>query len=214
MPIAIFDLDGTITRRDTLVPLVIRWLARRPWQLPKLLRVLPPLVRYLFDHDRGALKQSLLRATLRGAERTELAAFAENFVRDKIARGCFRDALATVQRHRNAGHYLVLMSASVDFYIPEFGRQLGFDHVISTEVAWQGDHLDGTLTSANRRGEEKARCLRELLATRDDPESYAYGNSDSDLPHLKLVKHGLLVNGNPAARRQAARLGVGNVDWT
>ena len=39
MPIAIFDLDGTITRRDTLFPLVLRHLARRPWHLLRLLRV-------------------------------------------------------------------------------------------------------------------------------------------------------------------------------
>lgn len=214
MPIAIFDLDGTITRRDTLVPLVLRWLSRRPWQLVKLARVLPAVTRYLFDRDRGRLKQDLLRATLRGVPRAELAAFCERFVRDKIARDCFRDALTAIQRHRNAGHYLVLMSASVDFYIPEFGRQLGFDHVISTEVLWRDGRLDGTLLSANRRGEEKARCLRELLATRADEESYAYGNSDSDLPHLRLVKHGLLVNGNLSARRQAAELGVACMDWT
>ena len=214
MPIAIFDLDGTITRRDTLFPLVMRWLARRPWRLIKLLLVIPGAIRYLVDRDRGALKQDLLRATLRGVRRAELAAFSESFVRDRIAHGCFRDALTAIQRHRNARHYLVLMSASVDFYIPEFGRQLGFDHVISTEVKWLGEKLDGTLISANRRGEEKARCLRELLATRDDAETYAYGNSDSDLPHLRLVKHGLLVNGSLSARRKAAEMGVSCVDWT
>jgi phosphatidylglycerophosphatase C len=214
MAIAIFDLDGTITRRDTLFPLVLRLLAQRPWTLVKLLGVVPAAIRYLFDRDRGALKQSLLRATLRGIPRAELARFAERFVRDKIARDCFRDALAAINRHRIARHYLVLMSASVDFYIPEFGRQLGFDHVIATEVRWNGDRLDGTLISANRRGEEKARCLRELLATREDTETYAYGNSDSDLPHLRLVKHGLLVNGSFAARRQAAELGIACVDWT
>jgi len=214
MPIAIFDLDGTITRRDTLFPLVLRWLSRRPWQLARLLLVLPGVVRYLFDRDRGRLKQDLLRATLRGVPRAELAAFSERFVRDQIARDCFRDALTAIQRHRNAGHHLVLMSASVDFYIPEFGKQLGFDQVISTEVLWRDEKLDGTLISANRRGEEKARCLRELLARRDDGETYAYGNSDSDLPHLRLVKHGLLVNGSLPARRQAAELGVACVDWT
>jgi HAD superfamily hydrolase (TIGR01490 family) len=214
MPTAIFDLDGTITRRDTLFPLVLRWLARRPWQLARLVLVLPALLRYLFDRDRAALKQSLLRATLRGAPRAELAAFSAQFVRDQVAHRCFRDALTAIARHRNAGHYLVLMSASVDFYIPEFGRQLGFDHVISTEVLWHDDRLDGTLISANRRGEEKARCLRELLASRDDGESYAYGNSDSDLPHLRLVRHGLLVNGSVSARRKAAELGVSCVDWT
>jgi len=108
----------------------------------------------------------------------------------------------------------VLMSASVDFYVPEFGRQLGFDQVISTEVKWNGDRLDGTLISANRRGEEKARCVRQLFQQHGEDESFAYGNSDSDLPHLRLVKHGQLVNGSLAARRHAAELGVACVDWT
>jgi phosphatidylglycerophosphatase C len=214
MSIAIFDLDGTITRRDTLMPLVLRRLARRPWQLLRLLRVLPATLRFLADHDRGALKQSLLRATLRGTPRAELTAFSREFVRDTIEGGCFREALATLRRHRDAGHHLVLMSASVDFYVAEFGRQLGFDQVISTEVRWDGDRLDGTLTSANRRGEEKARCLRALLDQRPDGDTYAYGNSASDLPHLQLVRYGMLVNGSLAARRAAAELGVACVDWT
>ncbi len=214
MSIAIFDLDGTITRRDTLMPLVLRRLARRPWQLLRLLWIFPAALRFLTDRDRGALKQSLLRATLRGTPRAELATFSREFVRKKIERGCFREALATLRRHRDAGHHLVLMSASVDFYVAEFGRQLGFDQVISTEVRWEGDRLDGTLTSANRRGEEKARCLRALLDQRPDGDTYAYGNSESDLPHLQLVRYGMLVNGSLAARRAAAELGVACVDWT
>src|SRR3954471_2752971 len=122
MSIAIFDLDGTITRHDTLFPLVLRWLARRPWQLARLLLVVPAALRFLFDRDRAALKQSLLRATMRGTPRDALAEFARGFVRDTIATGSFHDALSTVRRHREAGHHLVLMSASVDFYVPEFAR--------------------------------------------------------------------------------------------
>jgi phosphatidylglycerophosphatase C len=214
MHIAFFDLDGTITRHDTLMPLVLRRLGRRPWQLARLLLVIPAAVRFLFDHDRGLLKQSLLQATVRGTPRGEMQATAAEYVREKIARGCFHDALAAVRQHRAAGHYLVLMSASVDFYVPEFARQLGFDHVISTEVRWQDERLDGTLLSANRRGEEKARCVRALLAERAAEQTFAYGNSASDLPHLKIVKRGLLVNGSHAARRAAVEAGVLCVDWT
>jgi phosphatidylglycerophosphatase C len=213
MPIAIFDLDGTITHHDTLFPFVLRQLASRPLQLPRLLGVLPGAVRYLFDHDRGALKQSLLRATLRGWTRADLTRASVEFARDTIERRCFRDALTAIRRHRDAGHYLVLMSASVDFYVPEFGRQLGFDRVISTGVAWQGDRLDGTLTTPNRRGEEKANCLRMLVAERADEETFAYGNSAADLPHLRLARHGLLVNGSPSARRAAAVAGVATAEW-
>jgi len=74
MSIAIFDLDGTITRHDTLFPLVLRWLARRPWRLARLLLVLPAALRFVFDRDRAALKQSLLRATMRDGA---LAVFTE-----------------------------------------------------------------------------------------------------------------------------------------
>ncbi|MEO8062000.1 MAG: HAD-IB family hydrolase [Pseudomonadota bacterium] len=214
MAIAFFDLDGTITHRDTLFPLVLRLLARRPLRLLRLPGLLPAGLRFMFDHDRGALKQSLLRVTLRGMARAELMPESERFVRDTLERRCFTDALAKVRRHRDAGHFLVLMSASVDFYVPEFGRQLGFDQVISTGVRWDGDLLDGTLTTANRRGEEKARCVRELLAQRGDTETFAYGNSGSDLPHLKIVRHGFLVNGSSSARRSAAALGVETADWT
>ena len=213
MPIAIFDLDGTITYRDTLFPLVLRQLARRPWNLLRLLLVAPAALRYLFDHDRGALKQSLLRATLRGISRSELAAISTEFVRDTIEHRCFQDALSAIRRHREAGHHLVLMSASVDFYVPEFGRQLGFDEVISTGVAWNGDRLDGTLTTPNRRGAEKARCLRALVEERHDSEVFAYGNSSSDLPHLAVAKHGLLVNGSLSARRAAADRGIATAEW-
>ncbi len=214
MTLAVFDLDGTITYRDTLFPLVLRLLARRPPRLLRLLGVIPAAARFVFDRDRGALKQSLLRRTLRGTVRAELFEVSERFVADTIARRCFANALATVRRHRDAGHHLVLMSASVDFYVPEFARQLGFQDVVSTGVRWDGDRLEGSLTTANRRGEEKARVFRDLLAARGDPESFAYGNSASDLPHLALARHGVLVNGSAAARRAARSLGVSVVKWS
>jgi phosphatidylglycerophosphatase C len=213
MPIACFDLDGTITHRDTLFPLVLRILARRPLRLLRLSGVIPAAIRFLFDRDRAALKQSLLRRTLRGMTRDELQPQCVRFVSDTIERGCFQDAKAMIRRHRDAGHYLVLMSASVDFYVPEFGRQLGFDRVISTGVRFDGDVLDGTLTTPNRRGDEKARCFEALLAERGDQQTFAYGNSGADLPHLRLARHGVLVNGSLAARRAAAKVGVTAVDW-
>jgi HAD superfamily hydrolase (TIGR01490 family) len=213
MTIACFDLDGTITHRDTLFPLVLRQLSRRPLHMLRLVAVLPALVRFCIDRDRGMLKQSLLRATLRGISRDELMATCREFVRDTISRRCFRDALHAVRRHREQGHFMVLMSASVDFYVPEFARQLGFDHVISTGVAWNGDQLDGTLTTANRRGEEKVRCLRALVAERQDGDTFAYGNSASDLPHLRIARHGMLVNGNAAARRAAQAAGIATPEW-
>jgi phosphoserine phosphatase len=42
----------------------------------------------------------------------------------------------------------------------------------------------------------------------------AYGNSASDLMHLREADRATLVNGNAAARRGAAEVGIAVTDWS
>src|SRR5690242_17605647 len=59
--LAVFDLDGTISRRGTLAPYVIRLLARRPWRWLRVIAGAPALAGYLLGRlDRGVLKAKLL----------------------------------------------------------------------------------------------------------------------------------------------------------
>ena len=215
MRLAIFDLDGTITRHDTLAPYVLGFLLRRrPWRLPALLLVLPALCGHALGLiDRGGLKSAFIRAALGGCRRETLEAWTEIFVDHLVAHGLFPGALAAIGAHARAGDHLVLMSASPDLYVPAIARALGFHEVICTGVRWEGERLLGTLTTPNRRGEEKARCLEALRARHPGIESAAYGNAASDLAHLKLVERGVLVNGGAAARREAVRAGIGCTDW-
>ena len=49
MQVALFDLDGTITRHDTLFPYVLRVCLRHPGRLLRVLRRMPgALLRYAF----------------------------------------------------------------------------------------------------------------------------------------------------------------------
>jgi phosphatidylglycerophosphatase C len=197
--LAIFDLDGTITRRDSLWPFISGFLLRRPsrwWRLPL---CLAPILRYLLvDRDRGALKGAVIHLTLGGATRAALEDWAARFTRDLVRTGLYGEALTCIATHRRARTHLVLLSASPDLYVPMIARALGFDECICTEVRWRADgRLDGTLASANRRGAEKARCVRELLARHQPLLSQAYGNSRADLEHLRLVSAGTYVNGQP-----------------
>ncbi len=213
MRLAVFDLDGTITRHDTLVPYVWGFLLRSPWRLPRMLLVLPAVIGFglrLIDH--GGLKSALLRATLGGVPRERLERWTEWFVPRLLERGTFAQARETIAAHRQSAAHLVLMSASVDLYVPALARALGFQESICTGIRWRDGRLDGRLSTPNRRGEEKARCLRQLRR-RHDGEAWAYGNGASDLPHLKLVEHGVLVNGSARARRAAARAGIACTEW-
>jgi phosphatidylglycerophosphatase C len=214
MQLAVFDLDGTITRRDTLAQYVFGYLWRHPWRFLGLPLVLPATIGFALKlRDRGQLKAAFIRATLRGCTREQIEEWNAAFVPALLARGVFADAIARVAGHREAGDHLVLMSASVDFYVPAIGRALGFAETICTGVRWNGDRLDGTLTTPNRRGVAKVHCFEALRQAHPGMKTAAYGNAGSDLPHLRLADHGVLVNGDPAARREASAAGVSIVDW-
>jgi phosphatidylglycerophosphatase C len=212
--LALFDLDGTITRRDTLLPYLAGFLMRQPQRVRRLPRVLPALARFLLRlTDRGELKSALLQATLGGCRRAEVDAWTAQFVSRLLRRGLFGDALAQIARHRRQDDTLVLLSASTDLYVPAIGQALGFGEVLCTGVEWDGDRLVGRLTTANRRGVEKVRCLAELRARHPQLPITAYGNTASDLGHLGLADRGVLVNGTRHARRVARRAGVDCRVW-
>lgn len=199
--LAVFDLDGTITRSDTLVGYLLGYLGRHPQRLWRLPLCLLPLLKYcLVERDRGALKSAVIRLTLGGLTRGELERWNQTFIARLLRGGVFAEALEQIRAHRSAGAHLVLLSASPDLYVPAIAAALGFDEAICTQLRWHADgRLHGALQSANRRGEEKVRCLQALLQTYRPTHSCAYGNSPADLGHLQLVGAGTYVNGSPAA---------------
>jgi len=193
--LAVFDLDGTITRRDTLAPFLVSCLWPRPWRWLRALAALPATVRFAFERDHGALKGAWLHAALGGLSRACLQRATGRFVPRVLRHGLHREALSAIQSHRDRGDRLVLMSASTDLYVPQIGQALGFDEVICTQVRWTpGGVLDGRLASPNCRGAEKQRQLMRLIERERPARVYAYGNSRADLLHMQLAQEAYLVN--------------------
>jgi phosphatidylglycerophosphatase C len=212
MRIAVFDLDGTITRRDTLWPFLRGWVRRhpRPGFWPEAARA---AARFALDRDRGHLKARLIRAAMGGASKADVAAWSAEYVGSLGDAEWCPGALAAVARHRAAGDRLVLLSASVDLYVPGIGRRLGFDETVCTTVAWDGDRLDGALASENRRGVEKRRCVDSLRRSHPSLRVVAYANAASDFPHFEAVDEAVLVNAGPTLRRRAEARGYRTAEW-
>ncbi len=212
MRVAIFDLDGTLTRRDTLWPYLRTWARRHPragfW-----LRTTLAACAYPLHPDRGGLKMRLIRIAMGGAPRDAVLAHTREYVAALGEAELCPGALAAIEAHRTAGDRLVLLSASIDLYVPEIGRRFGFDETICTGIAWSGDRLDGALTSENRRGEEKRRCVLDLRARFPGAAFAAYGNARSDFPHFEAVEEATLVNAGAGLRREAGRRGFRTAEW-
>ena len=212
MRVAVFDLDGTITRHDTLWPYLRGWVQRhsRPGFWP---RVAAAVARYPFERDRGRLKSRLIRIAMGGAPRHDIRAWSATFVASLGEAELCPGALAQIARHHVAGDRLVLLSASVDLYVPDIGRRFAFDETICTEIAWAGDHLDGALASENRRAAGKRRCVEALRSRHPGAQIVAYGNAKSDFDHFAAADEAVLVNAGAGLRREAASRGYSVVEW-
>src|SRR5579883_1256618 len=127
--IALFDLDGTITRQDTLLPYLVGFALRHPRRWPHLWRIVPALLEYLLrGADRGRLKSRMIRAVMGGEPRATIEVWTERFVQRITQRAALHpQALLAIEAHRNAGDRLVLLSASPDLYVPRIGAALGFE---------------------------------------------------------------------------------------
>jgi phosphatidylglycerophosphatase C len=102
---------------------------------------------------------------------------------------------ARLTEHLTAGHRVILLSASPDLYVEAVGRALGIPEVLCTRVRRAPDGWDGALDGPNCKGDEKLARLRAHLGANTWPgESFAYGDSKSDLPVLRWATHGFLVN--------------------
>lgn len=210
-----FDLDGTVSRRDTLWLWVRAFLWRHPWRWPRLLALLPCLYRFATGSaDHGELKGRLLQLAVGGYTRNELEQHTARWIAAFLPDGCHADALSAIRAHKSQQDQLILMSASVDVYVTALAVALGFDECICSPTAWRDDgRYDGRLTGPNCRDEEKARRFRARLAQNSSAKTWAYGNSAPDLPHLRIADRAILVNAPRKLRETAANSGIECVDW-
>jgi HAD superfamily phosphoserine phosphatase-like hydrolase len=190
------------------------YLLRHPWRLPRLLGALPGCMRFFLGRsDPGAVKASFIHATLGGIPRAQLQDWTRRYLEGVLKHALHSDALRRLEQHRARGDYLVLLSASTDLYVPQLAGALGFAEAICTGLEWREDVLVGYLSTPNRRGEEKVRCVERLRAQHPRRLLAAYGNAGSDIAHLRMAERPVLVNGSRAARKAAKRYGIPQETW-
>ena len=195
--VAAFDVDGTLTTGDCVLPFLRRAAGRR--LATTLLARSPALAAALVRRDRDRLKE-LACASLAGLPADEVERLGDAFARDVASNRLRADTTARLRRHRELGHTVVLASASLDPYLRPLGELLRVNEVLCTTLERGPDgRLTGGLEGRNCRGPEKARRVRELLAARglDGAELWAYGNSADDAPMLALADHPIRVGRAP-----------------
>jgi phosphatidylglycerophosphatase C len=195
--VAAFDVDGTLTTRDCVLPFLraVGGTAQLSGRLALAAgRVLPAIVR----RDRDALKIEAARAVFAGRPIGDVEAAGRVFA--DVAAGWLRpDTVARMRWHHRAGHEIVLVSASFGVYLRPLATRLPVDAVLATELAVDGSgRCTGHLRGANCRGPEKIHRLHAWLEARHGGrggvELWAYGDSPGDLQLLADADHAVWAN--------------------
>ena len=193
--VAAFDFDGTLTRRDTLLPYLIRALGW-PQFLRALFRAFPELAGYALGFvANDVAKQQLLRLTFKGRPVDEVEKWTDRWVQEELPARLRAWGMVQLAWHQKERHYCVLVSASPDIYLKRVAQKLGFDALICTEMEVLDEKFTGEMRSPNCYGEQKAIRLRQHLAQKfgaaaaEDAVIHAYGDSDGDVALLKMADH-------------------------
>jgi HAD superfamily hydrolase (TIGR01490 family) len=196
--LAVFDLDGTLTRRDTMLPFLALVGGRRR-VAAALVRTAPALARSLLDRARrDDAKEQLIGLTLAGRRATDVDAAGADYAAHVAETELRPDMVARLRWHLAEGHECVIASASVEAYVVPLARRLGVDRVVATRLEVGADGvLTGRLRGANCRGQEKLRRLAELLGSR--AIGWAYGDSVDDQAMLDRAAHPLVVGRAPVS---------------
>jgi HAD superfamily hydrolase (TIGR01490 family) len=179
--VAAFDFDGTLTRRDTLLPFLLHALGATAVARHALV-LAPILAGYALGLlDNSVAKERVFIRCLAGMHLNELQQEAERFAAYVVPGLLRNEAMQRLDWHRQQGHRCVVISASLAVYVRPWAIGAGFDDVIATHLETREDEiLTGKLSGANCFGIEKTRRLEALLGKREGYTLFAYGDSKGD----------------------------------
>ncbi len=186
--LAIFDFDGTITRKDSLLEF-LKYLAGTFYFYVVFAGFLPLIIYYMAVKKEGwKAKRALLSYFLKGRTEAEIREIGRSFSHEVIPKIVLNGALEKIRWHLAQGHRVVVVSASLDVWLAPWIEEHSLE-LISTTLEFVNGRATGHFATPNCNGEEKVRRIKQYLELEKYDSIYAYGNSKGDLPMLSLADH-------------------------
>ena len=196
---AFFDVDGTLFKANAIehyinltTPYISPFLR---WLLITNIIIKIPYYFILDCISRQQFNQAFYR-NYRHLSVIQLQRRSQVYSKTKLINSIFLAAKDCIAKHKKQGHLVILVTGSLDFIVGPLGKFLNADAVIATKLQIKDGFYTGEIIGKSPIGEEKAQTIRNLsikLAI-DLNNSYAYGDSTSDLPMLNTVGNPVAIN--------------------
>lgn len=196
--LAIFDVDYTITKRETLFEFYMFMIKKKPHLIIYMPKSFGSAVLYALGSISAAKAKTNFMSFISRIHENEIKQLVKEFYSTRFSKIFYVDAINTLKKLKSEGYKVYLISASAEFYLNELYNIKEVDKVIGTKFKFENGYYTGEIIGNNNKGEEKVKRLMEVLKEEgidvDFRNSYMYSDSLSDLPLFKLVGHPYLIN--------------------
>lgn len=160
------------------------------------------------DHDQLEKMRAYLTEMVTGWDVESVRQAVAETLHSIIDPIVFEEAVTLIEQHQAAGRDVIIVSASGIEVVEPIGAMLGVDHVIATTLVAEAGRYTGEV-AFYAYGPHKATAMQDLAQERgyDLSQSYAYSDSETDVPMLDAVGHPFAVNPDKALRRIAQEKG-------
>ncbi len=196
--LAIFDVDYTLTSRETLRQFYYYSLKKHPKNIiyaPRAMASGLLFVMGIFDEKKT--KEAFLKF-IHGMNEENMDELIKDFYENRFKNILYKDGIDMIRKLKSEGYKIYLISASPEFYLNELYEMKEIDKIIGTKFRRDKKSYTRFMDGMNCKGEEKINrlmaSLKEDNIEVDFKESYMFSDSLSDLPLLKLVGKPYLIN--------------------
>ncbi|HSI23913.1 MAG TPA: HAD family hydrolase [Methylophilaceae bacterium] len=209
MRLALFDLDNTLLAGDSDFEwaefLISQGVLDRQLHQAR-------NAKFYEDYKKGTLDiHAFLEFQLKPLSqhpRSQLDAWHQKYMETKIRGMMTEKARALVEKHRQAGDLMMVITATNGFVTAPIARAFGIENLIATIPEEIDGEFTGRVSGVPSFKEGKVSRLHAWLHEReqglaDFEETWFYSDSLNDLPLLKVVDHPVAVDPDPTLRAYA-----------
>ncbi|PZR05826.1 MAG: HAD-IB family hydrolase [Flavobacterium psychrophilum] len=185
--LALFDFDGTLTTKDTLLE-IVKYQKGELFFYFGFFLLSPVMVLYKLKLIKNwRAKEIMLGFFFGGDSIDKFQRKCEDFVAYKLHAILRPEAIKKLKEHLANNDRVVVVTASSYNWVAPWCKAMNVE-LIATQLQVKDNHLTGKLETRNCYGVEKANRINAFLNLADYSPVYAYGDTRGDKEMLALAE--------------------------
>jgi HAD superfamily hydrolase (TIGR01490 family) len=180
MKLAIFDVDGTLTKIST-EKLFINYLLKT--KNISYFRLGFTLLLFAIKHKPLSIsKLKSYKTYLKGFDAERIKNLAEECVNKEIFSNIRKDIVEVIEEKRKSGYKILLLSGSIDYLINHIAKFLNADYIIYAETEVKNGKLTGEILNEHPYGKNKKNLAERFCKEKgfNLKTASAFGNDYND----------------------------------